>query len=87
MVVFVGDESPVPPARMAARQVVLLTPSKSTHPRQLLFYKHIAPITHFRINTYNFRVSVDYKAFTQTLNPSESTLIKNMGGGAWDWDL
>ena len=73
---------PCPPL-MAARHVVLLNPSESTHLRQLLSYKHIAPITPVRINTYNFLVSVDYKAFTETLSLLESTLTKTGGGGCY----
>ena len=36
---------------MLARQVVLLNPPESTHPRWLLFYKHSAPANSFRIRT------------------------------------
>src|SRR5258708_40358795 len=59
---------PAVPAVMLTRQAVLLTPSKSTHSRRLLFYKIKLSITHlestllqvfilknfilFRMNTY-----------------------------------
>src|SRR5260370_11573746 len=67
MVFESGTRPPVPPL-MLARQAVLLTPSKSTHSRRLLFYKIKLSITHlestllqvfilknfilFRMNTY-----------------------------------
>src|SRR5712664_1906030 len=37
---------------MGARQAVLLTPSKSSHPHQLLSCQQNAPVILFRINTY-----------------------------------
>src|SRR5260370_22117068 len=45
MVFESGTRPPVPPL-MLARQAVLLTPSKSTHSRRLLFYKIKLSITH-----------------------------------------
>jgi len=56
-----------------------LTHAKSSGPRQLLSYKHIAPITIFKINTYRMLASAHSKELAEHLTPLNATLTENRG--------
>ena len=66
---------------MLARQVVLLTPSESFHPTQLLSRQQSTPGSPLAATLMNFPASVANKRLTAWLSPLDSTLTKNRGGG------
>jgi hypothetical protein len=78
------------PRTMPARRAVLLTPSKSLGPTQLLSYQHIAPVTplksaltrHSQITENTATLSLAESALTDIslATPLESALTKTPGG-------
>jgi len=75
------------PRTMPARQVVLLTPSKSSHPSQLLSRQHSAPITPLAATLMDFPATIANKSLTAGLTPLDATLTKNRGVGAPPFDV
>jgi hypothetical protein len=69
------------PRTMLARHVVLLTPSKSSHPNPLLSRQHFALISPLTATLMDLPASVANKRLTARLSPLDATLIKNRGGG------
>src|SRR6266446_558067 len=65
-----------------ARQLVLLTPSRSSHPTQLLSRQQPAPVSPLAATLMNLPTSVANKRLTQKLSPLDSALTKNRGWGA-----
>ena len=70
------------PAAMLARQAVLLTLPRSSHPRPLLSRQHYAPVSPLAATLTNLPASIANKRLTQSLNPFDSTLTKNTGAGS-----
>jgi len=66
---------------MASRHAVLLTPAKSSHPRQLLSRQQDAPISLLAATLVDLSASVANKELTGSLSPLDSALTKNRGGG------
>ena len=66
-----------------ARQVVLLTSSESFHPTQLLFRQQSTPVSPLTATLMDFPASVANKRLTAGLSPSDATLTKNRGVGAF----
>src|SRR6266404_4440054 len=66
---------------MLARQAVLLTPPKSSHPSQLLYRQQSAPISPLAATLMNLPASVANKRLTVGLSPLDATLTKNRGWG------
>jgi hypothetical protein len=64
---------------MSARQVVLLAPSKSSHPRRLLSRQHCASISPLSATLMNLPASVANKRLTPAPNRLDATLTKNTG--------
>src|SRR5580704_5501211 len=67
---------------MGARQIVLPTPSKPSHPRPLLSCQRSVPITPLAATLMILPASVTNKRLTPNLTPLESTLTKNRRVGA-----
>ena len=65
---------------MLARHVVLLTPSKSSHPTQLLSYQQLVPVSPLTATLIVSLVSVANKRLATWLNPLDATLTKKHGG-------
>jgi len=75
---------------MLARQVVLLTPSKSSALTQLLSRQHFLPVSPLAATLMDLPASVANKGLTAWLNPLDATLTKIRGGGGArfvDWKL
>ena len=70
---------------MLARQVVLLTPPKSSHPSQLLSRQQPAPVSPLAATLMSLPASVANKRLTAELSPLDATLTKNMGEGKRLW--
>src|SRR5580704_4329878 len=68
---------------MLAHPAVLLTPSKSSRPTQLLSLQHSARVSPLAATLTNLPASIANKRLTQSLNPLDSTLTKNRGGLAF----
>src|SRR5437870_7160996 len=66
---------------MLACQAVLLTPSESVQPTQLLSYEYIAPVTPLDATLTNLPVSVVSKRLTGKLTPLVATLTQKSGVG------
>src|SRR5713101_1693463 len=66
---------------MLARQIVLLTPPKSSHPSQLLSRQQSAPVSPLAATLMRLPASVANKRLTAGLNPLDATLTKNRGVG------
>src|SRR6266478_5108699 len=66
---------------MCARQLVLLTPPRSSHPRPLLFRQQSASISPLAATLMDRPASVANKGLTRSLNPLAATLTKNRGVG------
>jgi hypothetical protein len=69
---------------MGARQVVLLTSPRSSHPRPLLFRQQSAPLNPLAATLMNLPASVANKRLTPGLNPLDATLTRNTGWGPPD---
>jgi len=69
------------PLPMRARQVVLLTPPKSSHPRPLLSRQHFLPVSPLAATLMDLPASVANKRLTAELSPLAATLTKNRGVG------
>src|SRR6266850_8253115 len=67
---------------MIARQVVLLVPSKSSAPTQLLFRQHFVRVSPLAATLMDLPASVANKRLTVELTPLDATLTKNRGEGA-----
>src|SRR6266849_656112 len=67
--------------RASMGQLVFLTPSRSSHPTQLLSRQHPAPISPLAATLMDLSVSVANKELTRLLSPLDSALTKNRGGG------
>ncbi len=67
---------------MCPRQVVLLTPPKSSCPTQLLSRQQDAPVSPLATTLMNLPASVANKGLTRSLSPLDSALTKNRGWGA-----
>src|SRR6266478_1620958 len=67
---------------MGARRVVLLTPSKSLYPIQLLSRQQPVSVSPLAATLMNLLASVANKRLTARLNPLDATLTKNRGMGA-----
>src|SRR6266436_44244 len=65
---------------MCARQIVLLAPSESSHPNQLLSRQHFIPVSPLAATLMDSPASVENKRLTASLNPLAATLTKNRGG-------
>src|SRR5260370_37722557 len=79
MVFESGTRPPVPPL-MLARQAVLLTPSKSTHSRRLLFYKIKLCITHLEstlLQVFILKNFILFRMITYKKPPGGWVLIVN----------
>jgi hypothetical protein len=72
---------------MGARQVVLLIPSKSSHPRTLLSRQQTTPVSSLAATLMDFAVSVANKRLTEWLSPLDATLRKSGGWGASPFDV
>jgi hypothetical protein len=72
---------------MCVRQVVLLTPARSSHPRPLLSRQYIAPVSPLAATLTNSPVGVVNKRLTAKLTPLAATLTKNRGGAAPPFDV
>src|SRR6266481_947216 len=70
---------------MLARQVVLLTPPKSSHPSQLLSRQQPAPVSPLAATFMSLPASVANKRLTAELSPLDATLTKNTGEGKRLW--
>src|SRR5260370_39729777 len=66
---------------MLPRQVVLLTPPKSSHPTQFLSRQQSAPVSPLAATLMDLPASVANKRLTVRLNPLDATLTKNQGWG------
>ena len=66
---------------MLARQVVLLTPPKSSAPTQLLSRQHFIRISPLAATLMDLAASVANKRLTAELTPLSATLTKNRGVG------
>src|SRR5882672_7688915 len=66
---------------MCARQVVLLTPPKSSHPSLLLSRQHLVHVSPLAATLMNLPASVANKRLTAELTPLAATLTKNRGEG------
>jgi len=66
---------------MASRCAVILTPSRSSHPTQLLSRQHSAPISPLTATLMDLPASVANKRLTRLLSPLAATLTKNTGWG------
>src|SRR6266850_31749 len=66
---------------MRARQVVLLTPSESSAPTQLLFHQHFVRVSPLAATLMDLPASVANKRLTAELSPFDATLTKNRGVG------
>src|SRR5882672_5802730 len=66
---------------MGTRQVVLLTPPRSSHLRPLLSRQHNAPISPLAATLMNLPASVANKELTGSLSPLAATLTRNRGWG------
>ncbi len=66
---------------MPARQVVLLTPSESSAPTQLLCCQHLVRISPLAATLMDLPASVANKRLTAGLSPLDATLPKNRGVG------
>src|SRR6266403_3954250 len=66
---------------MATRQVVLLTPPKSSHLRPLLSRQHNAPISPLAATLMNLPANVANKELAGSLSPLAATLTRNRGWG------
>src|SRR6266850_2044182 len=71
---------------MASRCAVILTPSRSSHPTQLLSRQHSAPISPLAATLMDLPTSVANKGFTRSLSLLAATLTKNRGVGAPPFD-
>jgi hypothetical protein len=84
-VLAIADSGPAgkkgAPRTMLARQVVLLTPSKSSHLVQLLYRQHIARVSPLNATLMNSPVSAANKRLTVWLSPLDSALTRNRGVG------
>src|SRR5437867_13187866 len=67
------------PLPMRARQVFLLAPPKSSHPRPLLSRQHFVPVSSLAATLMDSRASVANKRLTARLSPLTATLTKNRG--------
>jgi hypothetical protein len=66
---------------MLARQVVLLTPPKPSHPTQLLSRQHNAPLSPLAATLMDLPASVANKRLMARVSSLDATLTKNRGGG------
>ena len=66
---------------MASRRAVILTPSRSSHPTQLLSRQQSAPISPLAATLMNLPASVANKELTRSLSLLAATLTKNRGWG------
>jgi len=66
---------------MRARQLVLPTPPKSSHPTQLLSRQHFARVSPLAATLMDLLTSVANKRLTAGLTPLAATLTKNRGWG------
>src|SRR5712664_3879881 len=66
---------------MLARQVVLLTPPKSSYPSELLSRQQSAPVSALAATLMDLPASVANKGLTAGLSPLDATLTKNKGEG------
>ncbi len=66
---------------MRARQIVLLTSPKSSHPTHLLSRQHFIPVSPLAATLMDSPASVANKRLTARLNPLPATLTKNRGVG------
>jgi len=64
---------------MCARQIVLLAPSESSHPTQLLSRQHFIPVSPLAATLMDSPASVENKRLTASLNPLAATLTKTGG--------
>src|SRR5580700_3250376 len=64
---------------MGARQAVLLTPPKSSHPNQLPSRQQSGLLNPLNATLTNSHVSVANKRLTPKLTPLDATLTKNKG--------
>jgi len=64
---------------MGARQVVLQTLPKSSHPRPLLSRQHRAAVSPLAATLMDFPASFANKSLTVNLTPLDATLTKNKG--------
>jgi len=71
------------PARLpgTARRAVILTPSRSSHPTQLLSCKQVTPVSPLAATLMDLPASVANKRLTRLLSPLAATLTKNRGEG------
>src|SRR5882672_1743039 len=69
------------PPPMRARQVVLLTPPKSSHPRPLLSRQHFVPVSPLAATLMDSPASVASKRLTVGLSPLAATLTKTGAEG------
>src|SRR6266436_9668982 len=67
--------------RASMGHAILLTPSESSGLNWLLSYTLSTPVTPLDSTLTEFSVSVANKRLTESLNPLNATLTKNMGGG------
>src|SRR6267378_8528723 len=67
---------------MLARQIVLLTSSKSLHLTQLLSRQHFVRVSPLAATLMDFPASVANKRLTSGLSPLDATLTKNRGVGS-----
>jgi len=67
---------------MASRRAVLLTPSRSSHPTQLLSRQQDAPISSLAATLTDLPASVANKRLIRFLNLLDTTLTKNRGWGS-----
>ena len=65
---------------MSARQLALLTPPRSSHPRPLVSSQQSAPLSPLSATLMDLPASVANKRLTQSLSPLDSALTKNRGG-------
>src|SRR5882672_10629291 len=68
--------------RASMGHAILLTPSESSGLNWLLSYKLSTPVTPLDSTLTEFSASVANKRLTESLNPLNATLTKNMGEGA-----
>ena len=66
---------------MGARQIVLQTSSKSSHPCSLLSRQHLAPVSLLVATLMNLPASIANKKLTSNLNPLNAALTKIRGAG------
>jgi hypothetical protein len=72
---------------MPVRQVVLLTPPKSSHPKALLSRQQSVRISPLSATLTDLPTSVANKRLTPNLTPLDATLTKNTGVGAKETEL